>query len=158
MFWRGSQEPNPVFPLGGNDSLFTNSQFSSVQLLSRVRLVATPWTAAHQASLSIANSWSLLNSGPLSQWWHPTVSSSVVALLLLPSVFPSLRVFANESVLRIRWPKSWNFSFSIVPMNIQDWFPLGCTGLISLQSKGLSRLFSNTTVQRHQFFSAQLSL
>ena len=81
------------------------------------------------------------------------------ALLLLPSIFPSIRVFSNESVLCIRWPKYWSFSFSISPSNEHsDWFPLGLTGLISLQSKGLSRVFSNTTVQKHQFFSAQLSL
>ena len=66
-------------------------------------------------------------------------------LLLPPSIFPSIRVFSNESVLLIRWPKCWSFSFSIVlPMNIQDWFPLGLAGLISLQSKGLSGVFSNT--------------
>ena len=69
------------------------------------------------------------------------------------------RVFFNESALRIRWPKHWTFSFtSVLPVNIQDWFPLGLTGLISLLSKGLSRVFSNTTVQKHQFFSAQPSL
>ena len=77
-------------------------------------------------------------------------------LLILPSIFPSNRVFSNESVLHIRWPKYWSFSFSIsIPMNIQDWFPLGWTALISLQSRGLSRVFSNTTVQQHQFFGAQ---
>ena len=80
-------------------------------------------------------------------------------LILLPSIFPSIRVFNNESVLCIKWPKYWSFSFSIsLLMNIQDWFPLGWTGWISLQSKGLSRVFSNTTVQKHQFFSAHLSL
>ena len=79
-------------------------------------------------------------------------------LLLLPSIFPSIRVFSSESAFHIRWPKYWSFSFSIsLPMNIQDWFPLGLIGLISLQCKGLSRLFSNTTVQKHQFFSAQTS-
>jgi len=79
-------------------------------------------------------------------------------LLLPPSIFPSIRVFSNESVLCIRWPKYWSFNFSIVlPMNIQDWFPLGWTGWISLQSKALSRVFSNTTVQKHQFFGAQFS-
>ena len=78
--------------------------------------------------------------------------------LLLPSVFPSIRVFSNESALRIRWPKYWSFSFIISPsVNIQDWFPLGWTGWISLQSKGLSRVFSNTTVQKHQFFGSQPS-
>ena len=78
--------------------------------------------------------------------------------LLLPSVFPSIRVFSNESSLHVSWPKYWSFSFSIVlPINIQDWFPLGLTGWISLQSKGLSRVFSNTTVQKHQFFGTQPS-
>ena len=98
-------------------------------------------------------------------------------LVLPPSIFPSIRVFSNESVLHIRWPKYWSFNFSISPsnehpglisigvstsasvllMNTQDWFPLGWTGWISLQSKGLSRVFSNTTAQKHQFFSIQLS-
>ena len=74
-------------------------------------------------------------------------------LLLLPSIFPSIRVFSNESVLRIMWPKYWSFrSTSVLPMNTQDWSPLRWTGWISLQSKGLSRVFSNTTVQEHQVF------
>ena len=73
-------------------------------------------------------------------------------LLLPPSIFPSIRVFSNESVLRIRWPNiGVSASASVLPMNIQDWFPLGWTRLISLQSKGLSRVFSSTTVQKHQF-------
>ena len=76
-------------------------------------------------------------------------------LLLLPSIFPSIRVFSKESLLHIRWPK---YSASVLPMNIQDWFPLGWTGWISLQSKELSRVFSNTTVQKHQVFGAQVSL
>ena len=75
-------------------------------------------------------------------------------LLLLPSIFPSIRVFSDESVLRITWPNDWSFSFSIsLLINTQDWSPLGWSGWISLQSKGLSRVFSNTTVQKHQFFS-----
>ena len=103
------------------------------------------------------------NSCPLSRWCHPTISSCC-PLLLPPSIFPSIRVFSNESALHIRWPKYWSFSFSISPSNelifqwAQDWAPLGWTGWISLQSKGLSRVFSNTTVQKHQFFGAQLSL
>ena len=81
------------------------------------------------------------------------------SLLLWPSIYPSIRVFSNESALHIRWPKYWSFSFSINPSNDnQDWFPLGLTGLISLQSNGLLRVFSNTTVQKHQFFGAQFSL
>ena len=79
----------------------------------------------------------------LSQWCHPTISSSVIP----PSIFPSNRVFSNESVLRIRWLKYWSFSFSVSPSNeYSDWFPTGWTGWIS---KGLSRAFSNTTVQNH---------
>ena len=79
-------------------------------------------------------------------------------LLLPPSVFPSIRVFSNESTLHIRWPKYWSFSLSISPSNeTQDWSPLGWTGWISLQSKGLARVFSSTTDQKHQFFSTQLS-
>ena len=79
-------------------------------------------------------------------------------LHLLPSNFPSIRVFSNDSVLCIRWPKYWSFSFNISPsMNTQDWSPLRWTGWISLQFKGLSRVFSNTTVQKHQYFGAQPS-
>ena len=79
-------------------------------------------------------------------------------LLLLPPIPPSIRVFSSESTFCMRWPKYWSFSFKIsLPMNTQDWSPLGWTGWISLQSQGLSRVFSNTTVQKHQFFSAQLS-
>ena len=79
-------------------------------------------------------------------------------LLLLLSIPPSIRVFSNESPLHMRWPKYWSFSFSISPSNEhQDWSPLGWTGWISLQSKELSRVFSNTTVQKHQLFSTQLS-
>jgi len=79
-------------------------------------------------------------------------------LLLLPSIFPSIRVFANESALHIRWPKYWSFSFNINPSNGHPGLiSFGWTGWISLQSKGLSRVFSNTTVQKHQFFDTQLS-
>ena len=80
-------------------------------------------------------------------------------LLLLPSIFPRIRVFSSESVLHIRWQSiRVSSSVSVLPMNTQDWFPLGWTGLISLQSTELSRVFSNTTDQKHQFFSTQLSL
>ena len=79
-------------------------------------------------------------------------------LLLLPSIFFSIRVFSNESALHIRLPKYWSFSFSISPSNEHPGLiSLGCMGWVSLQSKGLSRVFSNTTVQKHQFFSTQLS-
>ena len=79
------------------------------------------------------------------------------SLLLLPSIFPSIRVFSSTLTLRITWLKYWSFSIS-PPMNIQDWFPLGLTVLISLQSKGLSRVFSSITIRKHQFFGAQPSL
>ena len=96
-------------------------QFSSVQLLSCVQLFATPCTAAHQASLSITNSQSLLKLMSI-QWVMPPNSLILRhPLVLLPSIFPSIRVFSNESVLHIRWPKYWSFSFSISPlMKIQD--------------------------------------
>ena len=133
-------------------------QFSSVQLLSRVQLFATPWTAACLASLSITNSWS---SPKLMSIELVMPSSHLILccpLLLLPAIPPSTRVFSNESTLRMRWPKYWNFSSSISPYKEipglisfrMDWLDL-------LQSKGLSRVFSNTTVQKHQFFGAQPS-
>ena len=132
--------------------------FSSVQSLSHVWLFETPWTAACQASLSITNS---RNPPKLMSFESVMPSNNLILcrpLLLLPSIFPSIRVFSNEWALRIRWPKYWNFSFNISPMNTQDWYALGGTGWITLQSKGLSRVFSNTTVQKHQFFGMQLSL
>ena len=97
------------------------------------------------------------NSCPSSRGCHPTISSSG-PLLFLPSMFPNIRVFSNESVIHIRWPKYWSFSFSIIPSKeIPGLISFRWTGWISLQSKGLSRVFSNTTVQKHQFFGAQLS-
>ena len=132
--------------------------FSSVQLLSHVRLFVTPWNAAQQASLSITSSWSLLKLMSIALVMPFNHLVLCCPLLLLPSIFPSIRVFSNESALHIRWPKYWSISFNISPPNeYSDWFPLGLTGLI-LQSKGLSRVFFSTTVQKHQFFSAQPSL
>ena len=125
--------------------------FNSGQSLIRVQLFATPLTAAHQPSQSITNSWSLLKLMST----EPVILSNHLILcfplILLPSIFLSIRVFTSESI-------GASASASVLPMHIQDWFPLGWTGLISLQSKGLSRVFSNTTVQKHQFFSTQLSL
>ena len=95
------------------------------------------------------------NSYTMSCWCHPTISSCH-PFLLLPSIFPGIRIFPNGLALHIRWPKYWSFSFSISPSNeYSGWFPLGLTGLISLQPKGLSRVFSSTTIQKHQFFDAQ---
>ena len=133
-------------------------QFSSVQLLSRVQLFATPWIAARQTSLSITNSWSL-----------PKLTS-------IESVMPFSHLIRGRPFLQLPQPLPASGSFpmsqlfawggqsigvsvltSFLPMNTQDWSPLGWTGWISLQSKGLSRVFSNTTFQKHQFFSAELS-
>ena len=131
-------------------------QFSS---LSHVQLFAIPWTAAHQASLSITTSRSLLK---LMSIELVTPSNHLILcypLLLLPTVFPSIRVFSNESAFASADQSiEVSASTSVLPMNIQDWFPLGLAGWISLLVKGHSRVFSNTTVQKHQFFSAQLSL
>jgi len=133
-------------------------RFSSVQLLNRVRLFATPWTAECQAYLSDTNSRRLLKLMSIESVM-PSNYLILCHLRLLSSIFPRVRVFSSESVLHIRWPEYWSFSFSKSPSSeFQDWFPLGWTGWISLQSKGLSRVFSNTTVQKHQFFGAQLSL
>ena len=134
-------------------------QFSSVQLLSHVWLFATPWTAARQASLSITNSLSLPKLMSIELVMPSNHLILCRSLLLLPSIFPSIRVFTNEKALHIRWPKYWvSASTSVPSMITQDWSPLGRTGWISLQSKGFSRVFSNTTVQKHQFFGTQLSL
>ena len=135
------------------------SAFSSVQSLSRVRLFVTSSTAACQAFLSITNS----QSPPKPMSIESVMQCNHLILcrpfLLLPSIFPSIRVFSNESALHIRWLKYWSFSFKISPTNEHpglisfrmDWLDL-------LESKGRSRTFSNTIVQKHQFFGTQLSL
>ena len=99
------------------------------------------------------------NSCPLNRWWHPTISSSVIPFSSCPQSFPESGSF-QMSQFSASGGQSIGISAStsVLPMNTQDWFPLGWTGWISLQSKGLSRVFSNTTVKKHQFFSAQLSL
>ena len=130
-----------------------------LQSFSRVWLFATPWTAALQASLSITNSRSPPKPMSIELVMPSNHLNLCRPLLLLPSIFPSVRVFSNESALRIRWPKCWSFSFNISPSNEHPGLiSLGWTGWISLQSKGLSRVFSNTTLQKHQFFGAQFSL
>ena len=133
---------------------YNTMAFSSVQLLSRVQLFATPWTAACQVSLSITNYWSLLKLMSIESVMPSNHLLLCHSLLLLPSVFPSIRVFSKESVLCIRWPKYWSFSFSPSgehsgPISFRmDWLDL----------VEVSRVFSNTTVQNHQFFGTQLSL
>ena len=128
---------------------------SSVQSLSHVRLFETQWMAVRQASLSITDSWSLLQLMSIESVMPSNHLVLSCPLLLLPSIFPSIRVF---SMSRFFASGGVSASASVFPMNFQDWFPLGWTGWISLQSKGFSRVFSKTTVQKHQFFSAQLSL
>ena len=137
----------------GSDSV------SSVQSLSRVRLFVTPWTAAHQASLSITKSWSLLKLMSIELVMpsnhlilcHPI--SSCLQSFPVSECFPKSQFFASGD-------QSFgaSASASVFPRNIKDWFPLGWTGWISLQSKGLSRVFSNTAVQKHEFFSTSRSL
>ena len=120
----------------------------------------TPRTTAHKASLSITNSRSFFQLMSIESVVPSNHLILCLPLLLLPSIFTRIRVFSNQSVLCIRWPKYWSFSFNISPSNEYSGlrFPLGWTGWISLQSKGLSKVFSNTTGQKHQFFSAWLSL
>ena len=122
------------------DILAEASEFSSVQSLSHVRLFATPWIAAPQASPSITNSRSLLKLMSIESVMPSSYLILCLPLLLLPPIPSSIRVFYNESALRIRWPKYWpsSPSASILPMNTQDWSPLGWTGWIALQSKILA--------------------
>ena len=130
--------------------------FSSVQSLSCVQLFATPWTVACQASLSITNSWSLSKLISI-ELVMPSNHLIICRPLLLPSIVPSIKVFSNESVFHIRWPKNWSFNFSISPSSEHPGLiPFRMDWLDLLESKVLSRVFSNTTVQKHQFFGAQL--
>ena len=134
--------------------IVTSVQFSRSVVSNSV----TPWITAHQASLSITNSWSLLKLMSIESvmpsnhliLWRP--------LLLLSPIPPSIRVFSNESTLHMRWPKYWSFSFSISPSNEHPGlisFRMGWLDLLAV--KGLSRVFSNNIVQKHQFFGTQLS-
>ena len=139
--------------------------FSSVQLLSCVRLFTTPWTAAHQGSLSMTNSQSLLKLMSIESVIPSNHLTRCRPLLFLPSILPSIKVFSNESVLLIRWltyGASASASASVLPMNIQDWFPLQLTGLISLKSKKHSSLLQHhsskaSILQCSAFFMVQLS-
>ena len=130
----------------------------SVQLLNRVLIFVTLWTTACQASLSISPRVHP-NLCPLSRWCHPTISSSVVPFSSCPQSFPASGNFPVSQLFTSGGQRiGVSASTSVLPVNTPDWSPLGWTGWISLQSKGLSRVFSNTTVQKHQFFGAQLSL
>ena len=138
---------------------FPSFYFFLFLLVTKSWLFAAPWTAAYQASLFFAISQSLLKLMPLSQWCHPAISSSV------DPFSPCLHFFPASGSFLMSWlftPDGQSIaasaSASVLLVNIQDWFPLLSTGLISLQSKGLSRVFSSTTVQMHQFFAAHPSL
>jgi len=130
----------------------------SVQSLNCVRLFAIPWTEAHQASLSMTNLRRMLKFTSIELVMPSNHLILCHPLVFLTPVYLSNRVFTNESVLCMKWPKNWSFSFSISPSNEYsglisfriDWLDL-------LQSKGISKGFSNTTLQKYQFFSAQLS-
>ena len=135
-----------------------SSHFVVIWLLSCVQLFVTPWTAACQASLSFTISLSLLKCKSIESVMPSNHLILCLPLLLMPSFFPSIRDFSNE----LAFPSCGqsigaSALASVLPMNIQGWFPLGLTGLISLLCKGLSRVFSST-IQKHQFFSAQPSL
>ena len=132
-----------------------NHQFSSVQSFSCVRLFTTPWITARQASLSITNSRSHSNSCPLSRWCHPAISSAVIPFSSCPQSLPASESFPVSQIFTWGGQGTGVSALaSFLPKNTQDWSPLEWTGWISLQSKGLSRVFSNTTLQKHQFFGA----
>ena len=127
-------------------------QFSSVQLLSRVQLFVTPWTAACQASLFITNSWNLLKLMSIMSVMPSSHPMLCRPLLLLPSIFPSISVFPNEMVLHIRWPKYWSFSFSICPSNEYS-------GLISFRIDRLDLLGVQGTLKSPvQYHSSEASI
>ena len=140
------------------EHLLNSVQFSSLQLLSCVWLFATPWTASRQGSQSIINSWSLPKLKSIESVMPFSYLILCRLLLLLPSILPSVKVFQMSQFFTSSGQSlGVSASASVLPMNTQDWSPLGWTGWISLQSKGLSRVFSNTTVRKHQFFSTQPS-
>ena len=142
-----------------NNSRQNKEEFSSVQSLSRVQLFVTSWTAAYLASLSITNSQSSLKLMSIESVMPANHLILCCPLLLPPSIFPSIRSFRTSQLFELGGQSTGVLaSASLLPVNIQDWFPLGLTGWISLQSKGLSRAFSNTIVQKHRFFSTQFSL
>ena len=132
--------------------------FFFFQSLSHVQLFMTPQTAACQAFLSILNSRSLLKLMSIELVMSSNHLILCHPLLLLPSIFPSIRVFSNDSVFCIRWPKYWRLSFSISLSNVYSGLiSFRSDSLVSLQSKGLWRVFSNTTVWKHQFIAIQSS-
>ena len=168
-YWSGLPLPSPVpclaysfvhiTPVWKNELISSPFEVDSVQFIcSVVSDSLWPWTAASQASLSITNTQSLLKLMSIELLMPSHHLILCCPLLLLPSIFPSIRVFPMSQFFASAGQRiGVSASASVLPMNIQDWFPLALTGLISLQSEGLLRVFSNTTVQKHQFFNAQLS-
>ena len=148
-----------VFPVPLSSLPLCPAQDVLVLSLSCVQFFVTPWTSALQALLSFTMSWSLLRFMSVELVISSKHLVLCCSLLLLPSIFPSIRVFSNESALRIRWPKSWSFSFSIIPSNGYsgffsfriDWFDIPAV-------QGLSRVFFSTTIWKHQFLRTQPSL
>ena len=129
------------------------------QLLCRVWLFATPLTAPHKAPLSSTASRSLLKPMSIESWCHPAISSSVVPFSSCPQSFPASGSFQMSQLFASGGQSvGVSASASVLPMNTQDWFPYGWTGWISLQSKGLSRVFSNTIIQKQPFFSIRSSV
>ena len=128
---------------------------SSVQSFSHVRLLVTLWITARKASLSVTNSRSLPKLTSIEAWCHPNISSSVIPFSSCLQLFPGLGSFPTSHFLTSGGQNiGVSASASVLPMNTRDWSPLGWTGWISLQSKGLSRVFSNTKIQKHPFFCA----
>ena len=154
--WRNTTEERKIYKIKPKQLRnWQPVQFSCSLVSDSLQL--TPWIAAHQASLS-TNSRSSLRFTSIDSVMPSSQLILCCILLLLSSIFPSIRIFSNESVLPIMWPKYWSFSFSISPSNEYSGLISFRFDWISLQSKGLSRVFSNITVQKHQFFSTHLSL
>ena len=139
--------------------LLYNTVMASTIYQHESAISSVQFSSVFQLCLTLCNSMDCSMPGflvhhqlpELAQTHVHRVCDAIQASHPLPSIFPSIRFFSNESVLHIGWPEYWSFSFTVLPMSIQDWCPLGLTGLIALLSKGLSRVFSNSTVQKHQF-------
>ena len=143
---------------GWEKCMRTEKNFVVVQSLSFVWLLVTPWAATHQPPLSSTISWSLLKFMSIELVYYLTISSSVVLFSSCLQSFPASGSFPMSQFFATGGQSiGISASASVLPMNIQGWFPLGWTSLISLQSKGLSRVFSSTTIQKHKFFNTQPS-
>ena len=150
-----------MWPFSSEDTFYlTDVRVQIISVAQSCLILSDPWTAARKASLSITNPRSLLKfSCPLNWWCHPIISSSVVTFSSHLQSFQASGSFQMSQFFASGGQSMGvSASTSVLPMNIQDRFPFGWTGWVSLLSKGLSRVFSNTTVQKHQFFGAHLSL